>query len=87
MNSIIATLTSKNQLTLPVAVVRSLSLMPGERLWITKEKDRIILEKIGSIKDLQGILADNPLAKKYTAIQMVKLARKMKVARLLKNGA
>ncbi|MGD0115220.1 MAG: AbrB/MazE/SpoVT family DNA-binding domain-containing protein [Dehalococcoidia bacterium] len=38
-----ATLSSKNQITLPVAVVRRLGLQPGRRLMVRLEDDRIVL--------------------------------------------
>ncbi len=37
------TLSSKNQITLPVAVVRRLDLHPGRRLTVRLEDDRIVL--------------------------------------------
>lgn len=85
MNSTIATLTSKNQLTLPVGIVDDLLLSPGTRMWIKKEKNSIVLEKIGSLREIQGILAESPLSKKYSSEETVLLARKAKVARLFKK--
>jgi len=38
-----ATLSSKNQITLPVAMVRRLGLKPGRRLMLRLEDDRIVL--------------------------------------------
>jgi AbrB family looped-hinge helix DNA binding protein len=38
-----AKLSSKNQITLPVAMVRQLGLRPGRRLMLRLEDDRIIL--------------------------------------------
>jgi antitoxin ChpS len=38
-----ATLSSKNQITLPVAMVRRLGLEPGRRLMLRLEDDRIVL--------------------------------------------
>ena len=38
-----ATLSSKNQITLPVAMVRHLGLEPGRKLMLRLENDRIIL--------------------------------------------
>jgi antitoxin ChpS len=37
------TLSSKNQITLPVAMVRRLGLKPGRRLWVRLVDDRIVL--------------------------------------------
>lgn len=77
------TLTSKNQLTLPTRLVELLGLTQGSKLWTRIEKNKLVLEKAGdSWDDLQGILANHPLNKKYTTLQIIELAKKKEAKRL-----
>jgi len=63
----ILTLSSKNQLTLPVGVVSSLGLVKGSKIWIKVKTNTIVLEKVNdSWDDLHGFLADHPMSKKYS---------------------
>lgn len=48
----IATLTSKNQFTLPASIVKLLGWTVGMRFWVREEQGRIVLEKMLSINDL-----------------------------------
>lgn len=80
-----ASLTSKNQLTLPVVVVDDLSLEAGTRFWVKTVGEHIVLEKVDTLREVQGVLAKHPLSKKYSADELVRLARKKKIARLHKN--
>lgn len=82
-----ATLTSKNQLTLPVSVVDFMALTPGAQFWVEKTQKKIILEKVSGLRDVQGILADHQQTTKHTADQIVRLARKKKIARLYGHGS
>ncbi len=82
----IVTLTSKNQLTLPVALVRLLGLVPGTRLWVREDEKKIVLEKMGDFASLQGILANHPLSKKRPTAEIIKLARKRRAARIMSYG-
>ena len=87
MNTVV-TLTSKNQLTLPVALVSLLGLNKGGKLWTRVEKETIVLEKIeDSWDDFQGILADTPIAKKYTVEQVIEIAKKREAKRLTEKYA
>ncbi|EKD67984.1 MAG: hypothetical protein ACD_48C00122G0002 [uncultured bacterium] len=87
MNTVV-TLTSKNQLTLPVALVSLLGLNKGSKLWTRVEKETIVLEKIeDSWDDFQGILADTPMAKKYTVEQVIEIAKKREAKRLTEKYA
>ncbi len=87
MNTVV-TLTSKNQLTLPVALVSLLGLNKGSKLWTRVEKESIVLEKIeDSWNDLQGILADTPMAKKHTVEQVIEIAKKREAKRLMNKHA
>lgn len=80
-----ATLTTKNQLTLPVNIVDYMALVPGAQFWVERAEGKIVLERITGLRDVQGILANHPLTKKYTADEVIRLARKKKIARLYKN--
>ena len=82
-----ATLTSKNQLTLPVSVVDFMALTPGVQFWVEKTQEKIILEKVSGLRDVQGVLVDHPKAQKHTADEVVRLARKKKIARLYGHGS
>jgi len=87
MNTVL-TLTSKNQLTLPTSLVSLLGLEKGTKLWTRVEKKSIVLEKVeDSWNDFQGILADTPMAKKYTVEQVIEIAKKREAKRLMKKYA
>lgn len=63
MNGIL-TLSSKNQLTLPVSIVSLLDLNKGSKLWAKVKDNTVVLEKADDAwSDLQGILADHPMSK------------------------
>ena len=69
----ILTLSSKNQLTLPVTVVSKLGLKRGTKFWTKVVGKTFVIEKIEDTwEDLHGFLADNPIAKKYTYDQVYK---------------
>lgn len=78
----LVTLTSKNQLTLPVDVVRYFGWKPGVRLWSEIKEDSLVMKKAGGLRDVQGILANHPLSKKYSSVQIVHLARKKAAAQI-----
>lgn len=81
----IVTLTSKNQMTLPVTFVKELGLKKGQKLWTRIENNKIVIDKVDSWDDLQGIAADSPVAKKYTVKQAIKIAEKKEAMRLRKK--
>lgn len=84
----VLTLSSKNQLTLPVALVNFLGLTKGTKLWTKLAGNTITIEKIDtSWDDVQGILANNPMAKKYTVEQVIEIAKKREGKRLMKKYA
>lgn len=86
MNGIL-TLSSKNQLTLPVAVVSTLGLKKGTKFWTKVVGKTFVIEKIEDTwEDLHGFLADNPIAKKYTYDQVYKNAQKAEAKRLMKQS-
>lgn len=85
MNTLL-TLTSKNQLTLPVSIVSLLGLTKGSKLWTTVSDNTVTLEKVESGWDgLQGMLAGHPMSKKYTTLQVIEIARKREGKRLGKK--
>ncbi|MGE0058139.1 MAG: AbrB/MazE/SpoVT family DNA-binding domain-containing protein [Dehalococcoidia bacterium] len=58
-----STISSKNQITLPIHLLREIGLGPGDRLAVTREGNRLILRArpknwasyyAGSLKDLYG---------------------------------
>lgn len=57
-----ATITSKGQLTLPVEVRRALGLQAGQRVAITVEDDRLILEPPASLDALRARLREEATA-------------------------
>lgn len=84
MNTVI-TISSKNQITIPSAVMTFLNLNKGNKLWTKVEDNKIVLEKEPTWDDLQGILANHPLSKKYTTLQIIELAKKKEGERLAKK--
>ena len=85
MNKVL-TLSSKNQLTLPVSLMALLGLSKGSKLWPRVENKAIILEKIeDSWDDLQGSLKDTPLTKNKTVLEIIEIARKREGRRLAKK--
>lgn len=75
-------MTSKNQVTLPVDVVQLLNWPAGTDLWVKEEDKKVVLEKIPTIEEIREEMQKNPrvrtLNKKYTAVEIVRLARQMK---------
>ncbi|KKU03050.1 MAG: hypothetical protein UX99_C0013G0008 [Candidatus Amesbacteria bacterium GW2011_GWB1_47_26] len=85
MNTLL-TLTSKNQLTLPVSIVSLLGLNKGSKLWTKVKDNTIFLEKAEDDWDsLQGLLANHPISKKYSTLQIIEIARKKEAQRLAKK--
>ena len=82
MNTLL-TLTSKNQLTLPVSIVSLLELSKGSKMWTKVKDNTIILEKAEDDWDsLQGLLANHPISKKYSTLQIIEIAKKKEAQRL-----
>lgn len=85
MNTLL-TLTSKNQLTLPVSIVTLLGLSKGNKMWTNVKDNTIILEKAEDDWDsLQGLLADHPISKKYSTLQIIEIAKKKEAQRLARK--
>lgn len=82
----ILTLSSKNQLTLPVSLVNFLGLSKGTKLWTKLVGNTITIEKVNRPwSDFQGILANNPISKKYTVEQVIEMAKRKEAKRLMKK--
>ena len=54
-----STLTSQNQITVPVRVRDSLSLKPGDKMVFYEIAGGITVTKVKSIKDFNGLLRGN----------------------------
>lgn len=77
-----ATVTSKYQLNIPVAMAQLAGLFPGSRVSIGLEEGKVLVEKISSLDELHEVLSSLPLAKKYTVSQATKIARKKEALRI-----
>ncbi len=66
-------------------MVLLLSLSKGSKLWAKVKDNSVILEKESTWDDLQGVLADHPMSKKYTTLQIIELAKKLEANRLAKK--
>ena len=82
----ILTLSSKNQLTLPVSIVSFLGLDKGAKLWTKLVNRSIVIEKVeDSWDDFQGLLADHPMSKKYSTLEIIEIAKKREAKRLARK--
>lgn len=83
MTSLI-TVTSKNQVTLPMAMVEKLGIRRGSKLFVRMDGDSLKLEKTGdSLSELQGFLADSTIAKKNSMSKIMKIAAKKRALRIM----
>ena len=82
----VVSVTSKNQLTLPVGMVRLMGIKKGSKLWARIENKSIILERVEDTWDsLQGSLKDTALTKGKSVLEIIELARKIEGKRLAKK--
>jgi hypothetical protein len=82
----VVTLSSKNQFTLPVAMVRQLGLVKGSKLWTKMDNKSILITRLDDSWDsLQGTIKDTPLTKGKSTMQIIKLAGKLEGKRLVKK--
>lgn len=82
----ILTLSSKNQLTLPVSVVKVLGLKKGVKFWSRVVGKALVIEKIEDSWDsLQGSIKDTPLTKGKSVLEVIEIARKIEGKRLGKK--
>ncbi len=77
-----ASMTSKNQVTLPADLVRMLNWTAGTDFLVKSDNQKIILEKIPTISELREEVLSEPKVKKinaqYNTSEIVRLARQMK---------
>lgn len=77
-----ATLTSKNQLTLPAELITYMRLTQGAKFLVQKVDKKIVLEEILPIGELRKEVLSNPQVQKinikYSTVEIVRLARRMK---------
>lgn len=82
----ILTLSSKNQLTLPVSMVSFLGLNKGTKLWTKVVGKTVVIEKIDDSWDsLQGTLKDTALTKGKSVLEIIEIAREIEGKRLAKK--
>jgi len=82
----ILTLSSKNQLTLPVSMVEFLGLDKGVKLWTKIVNNMIVIEKIDNSWDsLQGSLKDTSLTKGKSVLEIIEIAGEIEGKRLAKK--
>jgi bifunctional DNA-binding transcriptional regulator/antitoxin component of YhaV-PrlF toxin-antitoxin module len=83
MTSLI-TITSKNQVTLPIKFTRQLGLKPGMRLMVHLSDTGFHMEKVPrGLKDMQGIVQAKAKYPRLTVLQATKRARLNVAKRLL----
>jgi len=77
-----AAITSKNQVTLPVDIVRLLNWNSGTDLWVREENKKLILERIPTIEEIRDEMQKNPhvrkLNAKYSTVEIIRMARRLK---------
>lgn len=72
----IASITSKNQLTLPVELIRRTGWLAGTKLLVKVTGDQVVLKKVPSLGELREKLTHYSLTQKFTVSQAIKLAQK-----------
>lgn len=77
-----ASLTSKNQLTLPAEFVSYLQLKAGDKLFVQLQDKKIVLEEIPTIEQIRKEVLNNPRVRKinakYSTAEIVRMARRVK---------
>lgn len=69
-----------------MAMATALGLEKGSKMWTRMKDNAIVLEKAEDDWDnLQGILADHPMSKKYSTLQVIEIAKKREAKRLGKK--
>jgi len=82
----VLTLSSKNQLTLPVALVNLLGLSKGTKLWTKLVGNTITIEKVDTSWDsLQGTIKGNAYTKSHSVEEVIEYAKKKEAIRLMKK--
>ena len=82
----VLTLSSKNQLTLPVALVNLLGLSKGTKLWTKLVGNTITIEKVDTSWDsLQGTIKGTAFTNRHTVAEVIEYAKKKEAIRLIKK--
>ena len=82
----VLTLSSKNQLTLPVALVNLLGLSKGTKLWTKLVGNTITIEKVDTSWDsLQGTFKGTAFTNRHTVAEVIEYAKKKEAIRLMKK--
>ena len=82
----VLTLSSKNQLTLPVSLVNFLGLSKGTKLWTKLVGNTITIEKVNTSWDsLQGTIKGTAFTNKHTVEEVIEYAKKKEALRLMKK--
>ena len=72
----VLTLSSKNQLTLPVALVNLLGLSKGTKLWTKLVGNTITIEKVDTSWDsLQGTIKGTAFTNRHTVAEVIEYAK------------
>ncbi len=81
----ILTVTGKNQITLPVEMLRQLDINKGDKLLLRVGMGKTLeIDKIRTgLRDVQGSLALTPIGKKFDLDEVIKRAEKKEAKRLI----
>lgn len=72
----LATITSKRQLTIPVAIFEKLAFEKGERVLVSEEKNRIVIHPARIlVEELAGTIS---LPKRFKDLSIAKIIQKAK---------
>lgn len=81
----VLTLSSKNQLTLPVSMVSHLGLNKGSKVWANVDDKTVSLEKAPSWDELQGSVKDTHLTRGKSTLEIIEMAKKIEAKRIAKK--
>lgn len=82
----VLTLSSKNQLTLPVTLVNFLGLSKGTKLWTKLVGSTITIEKVDTSWDrLQGTIKGTKYTRSHSVEEVIEYAKKKEAKRLMKK--
>lgn len=84
MNAVI-TITAKNQVTIPSAIMSLLGLGKGNKLWTKVKENSIVLERIPTWDELQGSVKDTYLTKGKSTLEIIEMAKTLEAKRLAKK--
>lgn len=81
MTAFSVTVTAKNQVTFPAAFMAALGLEKGSRIEVVPKGDGTALlreKRKYTFDDFKGFLADHPISKNYTSVEIVRMASKVR---------